>query len=222
MSFDYTDENIDKIISKLSDARLSKYLYWSKDDKDLAIKLYEANTKVSESLYTPLQNLEVLIRNEFHRLLSESYGDEWYENPMLIKSKQKERIDKAKETLKTNITPDRVVAELSLGFWVNLLNRHMEDLWRKCLHKAFIESEYKLIRKDAHAELERLRILRNRIAHHEPIIHKPYTDNYNKIIEIISWICMDCSEWTESISNTEEVVQQHSQLLRGISYVQTN
>jgi len=53
----------------LSLERFGRYLAWSHGDRHQAIRLYTLNTKVSESLYTPLQMLEVALRNRIHRVL---------------------------------------------------------------------------------------------------------------------------------------------------------
>ena len=61
----------------------------------------------------------------------------------------------------------RVIAELPLGFWSSLLgNDYNRRLWQPCLRTAF---DGPVRRTHLHAELNDLRLLRNRIAHHEPI-----------------------------------------------------
>lgn len=66
-------------------------------------------------------------------------------------------------------------------------------LWRPVLHKAFPHA--KLPRKDVHNPLDQLRLLRNRIAHHEPIFQRPLADDYQSILLILSWICPDTAAW---------------------------
>ena len=65
-------------------------------------------------------------------------------------------------------TADYVVSELSFTFWVALFaNVYDQTLWRTDLHRIFTPRTKN--RHGLHDSLDRLRNLRNRIAHHEPI-----------------------------------------------------
>jgi hypothetical protein len=66
-------------------------------------------------------------------------------------------------------TPGKVVAELSFGFWCALAGRHYHwTLWQPCLHRVF--PGVRLPRPHIHGRLENIRLLRNRIAHHERVL----------------------------------------------------
>ncbi|PZM50167.1 hypothetical protein DOL99_00240, partial [Salmonella enterica subsp. enterica serovar Derby] len=54
----------------LSLERFGRYMDWAKDDRTRAIELYTLNTLISESLYTPLQMLEVALRNRIHVVMT--------------------------------------------------------------------------------------------------------------------------------------------------------
>ncbi len=54
--------------------------------------------------------------------------------------------------------------------------------------------------------MQRLHKLRNRIAHHEPIHRRNLRDDYDAIVEIVSWIDTDCKRWLESNSRTMKIV----------------
>ena len=94
-----------------------------------------------------------------------------------------------------------MVPELSFGFWTSLIAKRYEKLyWVPYLHKCFPGAvERKL---DASGNLKviavDLRKLRNRIAHHEPIIDFDLAKEYAQIIETISWICPTTSAWVSS------------------------
>jgi len=68
-------------------------------------------------------------------------------------------------------SPGRVVAGLSFGFWRGLFDRKNEDLWIRCLHRAFPTGDGR--RRSISAALSGLHPFRNRLAHHEPIFHLP-------------------------------------------------
>jgi hypothetical protein len=57
-------------LEKAISLRFGRYSAWAAGDKQRAITLYTLNTQLSESLYTPLQMLEVALRNRIHAVLS--------------------------------------------------------------------------------------------------------------------------------------------------------
>src|SRR5579871_5688395 len=71
------NESLEKTLTR---ERLEKYLQETNQDLDAALKLYEQNTRISESFYTPLQCVEICLRNSIHYQLSNAYGEEWFRN----------------------------------------------------------------------------------------------------------------------------------------------
>lgn len=65
------------IAEALSLERYGRYLAWAGGDHLRAVALYTLNTALSESLYTPLQMLEVVLRNRIHKVLSAALNDQW-------------------------------------------------------------------------------------------------------------------------------------------------
>jgi hypothetical protein len=62
-------------------------------------------------------------------------------------------------------------AKLTFGVWIALLRRPYEmTLWRPALHGAF--PGYRGPRSTLHEDLRNMGLLRNRIAHHEPVHHR--------------------------------------------------
>ncbi len=64
----------------LSLERFSRYLGWAAGDRDRALDLYALNTRLSEVLYTPLQVLQVTLRNRVHVVLTEARHDRWFDD----------------------------------------------------------------------------------------------------------------------------------------------
>jgi hypothetical protein len=77
-------------------------------------------------------------------------------------------------------------------------------LWRPILHHAFPQA--KLPRKDVHHPLDQLRLLRNRIAHHEPILTRPLAEDYQSVLQILSWICPETATWVAHHSTVPTVL----------------
>lgn len=58
------------VARSLSRDRLNKYLAATGSNLELAVDLYERNTRLSESFYTPLQAMEVCLRNHIDQRMA--------------------------------------------------------------------------------------------------------------------------------------------------------
>jgi hypothetical protein len=183
----------------LSRSRLQKYLVIADHDIHLAISHYEKNIRLSEALYTPLQGLEICLRNTIDSEMRVAYGENWLLNPpAAFQENTRNFIDEATRDL-PNPTHDAIVAELKFAFWVSLLaTRYDNTLWRKCLYRCF-RGVRGVKRADAHGRLNAIRRFRNRVAHHEPIFDRS-EQLHGEIIEAIQWMCPHTSRWVVSIS----------------------
>jgi len=196
--FTYTTEIIDNLEKSLSSDRLNTYLQETDHNKENALELYLWNCKTSAAFYSPLQCLEIALRNSIHYELSKIYKSEaWYDQIPLNNIGQS-KIDRAKHKVQrfySKIDPPHIVAELSFGFWLALLNKqYHQTLWMSGLNKAFPHAHIK--RAKILHRLDHLRTLRNRIAHHEPIFKRHLEQDYTSIITAISWICPNTANWT--------------------------
>lgn len=211
MTFTYTPEILSALESSISKERLKSYMAATANVED-AIRLYLWNTAVSDTLYAPLQTLEVSLRNSINRELSALYGTKWYENkkPTLFVDAQADKITKVISRFDKNrpLTTSDVVAGLSFGFWADLIEHKVyENLWNKCIHKSFPHRPAGTKRSTAAIPVKRLNTLRNRIAHHEPIWNRNLQHDYDLIIGLISWICPATSEWTKRHNRFEIVLK---------------
>lgn len=59
----------------LSLERFARYVAWAGGDRARALELYTLNTQLSEALYTPLQALELALRNRIHTAMAAAYGE---------------------------------------------------------------------------------------------------------------------------------------------------
>lgn len=205
MNFAYTERTIDALEGTLSSDRLSKYLELASENKEQALILYVKNTRLSEAFYTPLQGIEVCLRNAVHRSLVNLRGEDWHEPGVApLQYPLTEMIEKAKASLRAgrkDITPGRVVAELSFGFWVSILGpRYETTLWRPALRHAFPNRPRGVERKQVQGTLNVVRRLRNRIAHHERILHRDLDSDHELIIRAISWTCRYTARWVRAHS----------------------
>lgn len=194
----------------LSEDRLTKYLQATDRDLEKALELYTWNTQIGGALYGSLQGFEVILRNAMSRELVTRYGETWHANkPVVFQDQQMDRITKVKERWKKErpITLPDIVADLSFGFWSDILeHRIYDELWKTTLHKAFPNRSKGTRRPDAAAPVIKLYRLRNRIAHHEPIWQRNLDDDHDTIIRIASWICPQTSEWIKDQSTLENAL----------------
>ncbi|PRZ02251.1 Abi family protein [Marinilabilia salmonicolor] len=111
-----------------STQRMEKYFKRYPDNEFKAIEHYHLNIELSESFYSVLSIFEVALRNSLNRELTGYFGTkDWYlkiESVPGLKN-LKNSINTAKKHIANrdeNISANKVVAELTLGFWVRLLN----------------------------------------------------------------------------------------------------
>lgn len=92
------------------------------------------------------------------------------------------------------ITPSKVVAELTLGFWVSLLNSEYERLLWKDLRRAFpYMPKHLRQRKNVSSPLNQFRMFRNRVFHNESICWNlsRVEDIHNEMVTMMGWINKD-------------------------------
>lgn len=173
-------DNLEEITATLTRPRLGKYYRAAQGNLRRALRLYVLNARVSAAFLCDLHYVEVALRNHFDRELAARFGPEWFLDPAflalcdvrshgILKKAQKDAARYWPKNIRP--PPGKVIAELTFGFWHTLTDSRLEHtLWVPCLHKAFLPRKPPK-RSLFNHELERLRQLRNRVAHHEPIFH---------------------------------------------------
>ena len=189
---------IDRFISK---KRLTNYK---------EISEYEQNLIFSKKAYIPLSILEVALRNSIDTLLSEKISNEWYMHNDFLTKDSKMKVSQAIELLKMKkerITKDKIIAELSFGFWVNLFKKPYEKRLRiNDLRKVFPNLPSKKAkftnRESIYRELNHIRNFRNRIFHHEKVLNKDgYHLIFNEIDEILNYFDEEVCSFAQRINN---------------------
>ena len=151
---------------------------------------------LSEALYPTLQTLEVALRNSIHHVACESYSNRlWFDGPdsPLLRF-EREAVDAAKQVLNRHqkeLEDGRIVAELNFGFWTSLINRRYEQvLWPRMLKPVFPYMPRRIrTRRNLSNRFNDIRKLRNRVFHHERIVHLQDLPRVHfEIIEAIGWI----------------------------------
>jgi hypothetical protein len=181
-------------------------------DHGAALRLYEWNSAVSGALYETLGHVEVVLRNALHQALSEHHAasgrpGSWFDDPArLLTQRMRDDVGLARERLaarRVPVTPGRVVAELTFGFWRFLLAKQYEHtLWIPALSHAF-----PLLRPSRRTAIsrrvDRLNALRNRIAHHEPIHRRRLDLDHRDVLFVARAVCDDTARWIERTSRVD-------------------
>ena len=176
----------------------------------ITLTRYLWNMALCESLYSPLQMVEVGLRNALQRALENHFlTAQWYDKSAcceLLTKTQKSQISNAKENLQRlskPVSPGRMVAELTFGFWTAFFNKHYAQS-RDIVHIATLtfcaapKSQRDL--QTLNRRLTRLRELRNRVFHHERIIHWTNLDEQHaSLLEVIGWIAPELRELAEAL-----------------------
>ena len=194
----------------LSLERFSRYLAWAGSDRARALDLYALNTRLSEALYTPLQMLEVALRNRIHAVLSVSVQPRWFEAPgfLAVPHQTKQVVEALAELARERKepTPGRVVAALTFSFWTTMLGTPYENLWQTGLSRIGRREDGKgLRRKDLSSPLTPTRLLRNRIAHHEPILAWDLPKHHGAMLRITEWLSPAAAAWCRALDRFDHV-----------------
>lgn len=199
-----TTINAEIIKSTLSPPRLSTYENATSSLED-ALKLYQWNADISGAFFHCLQICEITIRNAISEVLFKLHGNQWpWDNGFLNTLPNPKHGYNPREDLKKarNKLSDvnKVIPELTFVFWQKMFtSRHDNQLWIPHLKTTFLHTDtsmqIKSLRSEIYNDLEKIRKLRNRIAHHEPIFRRKLDEDYKAIIKIIAYRCTSTAQW---------------------------
>ena len=118
--------------------------------------------------------------------------------PLLLGLRPKTRmknINDAKHKIQKKgkpVTHDRIVSELTFGFWTSLLTpRYSQASFQSKIIKTCFKCVPAAQRniKNLQTRFDKIRILRNRVSHHERIIHwKNLSIQHDELLESIKWL----------------------------------
>lgn len=173
-----------------------------------ALELYTWNAQVAAALMVPLHVCEVVVRNAAHDVLETLYGPRWPWSPVFFTSlpipgggyMPRDDLDWVRNK---QATTGKVIPELKFVFWEKLFTgRHDGRLWGPHLKRIFpnLDRAFPVAhhRLRINQDLEHIRELRNRIAHHEPIFARNLADDFARIERLVDARCKITSAWMMS------------------------
>ena len=205
----------------LSEARLGPYLEATDGSLTSALRLYHWNAQISSAFHEVLHYVEVGLRNAMDTQLSAwatglGAQSSWYGDPRVpLTPRTRRKVAEARSNAGRGGFPEihgKVVAELMLGFWWSLLSEeYNRRLWQPCLRHAF---DGPVRRTRLHSELDDLRRLRNRIAHHEPIHGRNLAADHHRMLDVAERISPRLSERIDAVSRVPGVLLERPERRR--------
>ena len=190
----------------LSVPRLATYVRASGGDVDGGVALYRWNAALAGALWEALGHTEVVLRNALHEALSARHHrlarpGQWYDDPANeLERHARDDIAKAKGRLRragAPPLPGKIIAELPFGFWRFLLaRRYTAGLW-PAVRPAFLYLPG-ADRRVLEEPVARLHLLRNRVAHHEPLIAESVHERYGDLLAVVGAVDPRLRDWVDS------------------------
>jgi len=169
------------------------------------------HAELATACFGVVQHFEVILRNAVDAALGGSQPqqplkDTWLMDFDTLQPGGIKQVITAVERLErgTQITRARVVAGVPFGFWAGLIGRPYDELWRERLYKAFPHGPGR--RKDLPPRILRIRLLRNRLAHHDSILGQNVNGIYEDMLTIASWIDPAARDWLEEHATVPAVI----------------
>jgi hypothetical protein len=186
----------------VSAERIAAFRRGAADDEEVLARCLW-NASLCEALYPSLHFLEVALRNLVSEAAAATYPPTsagnvcWLEQPGILHAEEARMVRAAAQRLCRRgkpVEPGRLVAELSFGFWTTLFDVRYEQnrvLWPRLFgQKIFAHApRQKRSRKALSPLLNRVRHLRNRAFHHEPIWHwSDLADHHALVCDLLGWM----------------------------------
>jgi len=211
----------------ISADRFASYLRMSGQDDELACRLYLWDADIGVAVLRDIAIVEIALRNALAHQLESVLGSEWFNNPAMERDQRLVSArDRAIQELTVSgkaVTSGRMTAQLSLGFWVNLLASPSDPLWRASLFKAFPGGKHMAVQTGqrygrfwVHSQAQIVQVMRNRCAHHEPLLNgfplpgqqkrMSAADGVAVAMRLARALDRDLADWLQQSSTTNTIL----------------
>ena len=228
---DVTQVTLKDLRDWFSNERMKRY----EDAAADPVALYVWNARLSKAYLEDIAHVEVLLRNFIaNRLIAECGQKNWYDCSDYFGfgyefKKAVERVRKRFRYSGRSLTPDRVIAGLSLDSWRFLLVRKLEPtVWKALRDQTNGGMPYyrSRRRKEFESHVVQLLELRNRCSHQEPLIQPNVTeeDNYldarwENLLWIAHIINPKAADWIRNQSRVPDLRGQRPDPLNGLTSI---
>lgn len=213
----FTSDQVHHLPNVLSAPRFATYLKARDNDRTKALDLYHWNLQISAAFYIPLHVLEVATRNAIVEAIELVHGGAWPWTHGFIRSlpaPQRPAYNPQRDLLHCAAelqTAGKVVAELKFAFWESMLTkRHQGRLWDRNFFTVFPDAPQGTssdqCRSELRSDIEKIRKLRNRIAHYEPVFSRPLQDDFDSALRCIEWRSKSAATWVRDMETVQTLL----------------
>ena len=220
----------------ISAERLQRYLTACGGDTKKTMTLYRLNLNLSQEVFTLLSCFEVAIRNSIDAVLVANLGCDWLRDAVMPGGifdipdcrDSAKIIRKAYTRLQRNhsYTHSKLLAEMEFGVWKYMFANPQYRVTGRVLLSIFPNKPRSTAQCQYNNtymvnELDGINILRNRIAHHEPIcfalrqpsIGTSYILNaYQQLHTLFLWMGIDSHSLLYGLDHVQQVCRKINQL----------
>lgn len=197
--YPYEPARLKAIRASISEPRFATYLEKGGNHEEYALELYLYNSRLAKAFLFPLSVAEITLRNAIDELLVRKFEENWHKavsfRDETLTPEGLLALDRAIDRAGENAPRSQVVAELTFDFWSNLFRPEYGDLWRTTVNIAFPNLVHGESRRTIQKLVKPINRLRNRVAHHEPILDMNVNDLYAKIFKLIELRCAETAGW---------------------------
>jgi hypothetical protein len=216
---------INDLLPSISPSRLQRYQSAAGDPLETIVN-YLWNMALAESLYCSLSAVEVALRNALHDTLTRHFGTPtWYDRQGLLERRQVDEVSAAKQRIRgygKAVTPDRVVSELTFGFWVTILSRPYDARLWQGQNAAPLKHAFPRVprrqrqRRIIHQHYNAIRESRNRVFHHEPLFDdRLLRQRHGQVYRGIRWLNPTMADCFELFDRFDDVVRNGRAQIEG-------
>lgn len=205
------------VAATISAPRIGTYQAAVSGDLATAVALYGWNARISTALMLPAHFAEVAVRNVVDDALTVVYGPRWPWEPTFVRSLPNHTgpFYSPKSDLLSvrgrEPTTGKVIAELKFVFWQNMFTaRHDIRVWDAQINTLLpgATSTPQQTRLRVYNDLEVIRKLRNRIAHHEPIFRRNLYDDLARMLDLVDLRSSPTGIWVRAMQDASTVLAQ--------------
>lgn len=209
--------NESAICDVLSAPRAATYIKACGGDKAQAMALYGWNARVAAALVLPSHFAEIAVRNAAADAIATNHGQNWpwdagFERTLPSSGQGYSPRKDLVSARKWHTTTGKVIAELKFVFWQKIFTaRHDPHLWNPHILGLFPNASNMTaaqLRERIYDDLEVIRRLRNRIAHHEPIFTRNLEDDLMRILELIELRSTPTLDWVMDMEDVSGLLDE--------------
>lgn len=211
-----TPLNDAEIRATLSAPRSGTYIAETGGNTIKAMELYGWNARVSAAFMLPAHFAEISTRNAAADVLERVYGHQWpwnvtFEASLPDSGRYNPRRD-LQQTRQKNLTTGKVIAELKFVFWQKLFTgRNDVRLWEPHIAWAFPYAPTipaASLRDRIYRDLDVLRRLRNRLAHHEPVFTRNLVEDLTRTVDLIELRSQNTAQWVRAMEDVTSIIAE--------------